>query len=66
MSVRMVALAVSVLAGISDLTDFCSINSHLDSLSGVSRTFGCGDFFRSEMNEIGNRDHQTVQIGCGA
>jgi len=46
MSVRIVALAVSVLEGISDLADFCSINSHFDSLSGVSCTFGCGNFFQ--------------------
>ncbi len=66
MSVRIVALAVSVLEGISDLADFCSIYSHLDSLSGVSCTFGCGNFFRSAMNEIGNSDHQAVQVGRSA
>lgn len=46
MSVKIVALAVSVLEGISDLADFCSINSYLGSLSGVSCTFGCGNFFQ--------------------
>lgn len=66
MSAGMVALALSELAGRFGLSDFRDINRYLDSLSGVSRTFRCGDFFRSAMNEIGNCDHQTVQAGCSA
>ncbi len=37
-----------------------------ESLSGVSRTLGCGNFFRSVINEIGNSDHQAIQVGCSA
>lgn len=43
-----------------------SSSSTLSSISGVSRAFGCGNFFRSAGNEIGNSDYQAVQAGCGA
>ncbi len=45
---------------------FCCSDFYLGSISGVSRTLGAGIFFRRAVDEIGNSDHQAIQIGCGA
>lgn len=57
---------LSALAKRLVFSSLCSSDFYLSSISGISRAFWRGDFFRSASNEIGNSDHQAIQAGCSA